>query len=60
MPKKSQALLELFDMVYVPKGGTSITNPLRFGRMSNMTAIFIVALIGAGLYFFIWRPKRGK
>ena len=47
-------------MVYVPKGGTSITNPLRFGRMSNMTAIFIVALIGAGLYFFIWRPKRGK
>ena len=28
--------------------------------MSNKTAIFIVALVAAGLYFFIWRPKRGK
>ena len=28
--------------------------------MSNMTAIFVVALIGVGLYFWIFRPKRGN
>jgi len=29
-----------------------------FGKMSNMTAIFVVALIGVGLFFWIKRPKR--
>ena len=29
-----------------------------FGQMSNTTAIFAVALIGLGLYFWIFRPKR--
>jgi len=31
-----------------------------FGKMSNTTAIFVVALIGLGLYFWIFRPKRGN
>jgi preprotein translocase subunit YajC len=29
-----------------------------FGKMSGTSAIFIVALIGVGLYFWIFRPKR--
>jgi len=31
-----------------------------FGKMSNTSAIFIVILIAAGLYFWIFRPKRGN
>ena len=29
-----------------------------FGKMSGTSAIFIVALIGIGLFFWIKRPKR--
>ena len=44
---------------YLKYGGiqsVSAKNP--FGKMSNMTAFFIVLLIGVGFYFWIKRPKR--